>query len=50
VKVVKSGKRSVTLRYGLADGGATRVRFEWDGDVLTPQSEIPSAELRAPAA
>lgn len=49
LRVVRSGNRAVTLRYGLAGGGADRVRFRWADGALTPQGEIPPPELRAQA-
>jgi LppP/LprE lipoprotein len=53
VKVVSSGRRWVTLAYGVfAPGGnrccpvsTTKVRFTWNGSALAPQSTIPVGRL-----
>jgi hypothetical protein len=55
----KQDKRSVTLVYSIwrrgdraccPHGGAARVRFRWEGGRLQPQSAIPDAAARRPAA
>jgi LppP/LprE lipoprotein len=56
LRVVRTGDRSVTLRYGLFEpgdrrpNGYGRVRFRWDGEALAPAGEIPPAAARLPAA
>jgi hypothetical protein len=59
LRVGKQDKRSVTLVYSLwrrgdraccPHGGTARVRFRWDGGQLRPQSAIPDAAARRPAA
>ena len=58
LRVVRTGERSVTLRYGLYEpgdrrccpnGGSDQVRFRWDGEALAPADEIPAASARIPA-
>jgi LppP/LprE lipoprotein len=57
LRVVRTGDRSVTLRYGLFEpgdrrccpsGGYGRVRFRWNGEALAPADEIPPASARVP--
>jgi hypothetical protein len=59
LRVGKQDKRSVTLVYSVwrrgdraccPHGGAVRVRFRWEGGLLRPQSAIPDAVARRPAA
>jgi LppP/LprE lipoprotein len=59
LRVGKQDKRSVTLVYSVwrrgdraccPHGGAVRVRFRWEGGLLRPQSAIPDAAARRPAA
>jgi hypothetical protein len=59
LRVGKQDKRSVTLVYSIwrrgdraccPHGGTARVRFRWDGGQLRPQSAIPEAAARRPAA
>ena len=59
LRVGKQDKRSVTLVYSVwrrgdraccPHGGAVRVRFRWEGGRLQPQSAIPDAAARRPAA
>jgi LppP/LprE lipoprotein len=59
LRVGKQDKRSVTLVYSVwrggdraccPHGGTARVRFRWDGGQLQPQSAIPDAAARRPAA
>jgi hypothetical protein len=59
LQVGKQDKRSVTLVYSVwrrgdraccPHGGAVRVRFRWEGGLLRPQSAIPDAAARRPAA
>jgi hypothetical protein len=53
VKVVRSGKRSVTLAYGVYAPGAeaccpastSKVTFKWSGTALAPQGLIPAGRL-----
>jgi hypothetical protein len=53
LKVAKSGKRWVTLAYGVfAPGGkvccpvsTSKVRFDWTGSALTPAGAIPLSRL-----
>jgi LppP/LprE lipoprotein len=58
LRVVRTGDRSVTLRYGLFEpgdrrccpsGGYGRVRFRWNGEALVPAGEIPPPSARVPA-
>jgi hypothetical protein len=57
LRVVRTGDRSVTLRYGLFEAGDRRccpsgygrVRFRWNGEALAPGDEIPPASARVPA-
>jgi hypothetical protein len=58
LRVARTGKRSVTLAYGLyepgdrrccPDGGTARVRFRWSAEGLAPQEELPPAAVRQPA-
>jgi LppP/LprE lipoprotein len=55
LRVLRSGKRSVTLAYrlyGPADreccpkGATAEVRFRWDGATLAPSGAVPDASLR----
>lgn len=59
LRVGRQDKRSVTLVYSVwrpgdraccPHGGTVRVRFRWDGGQLQPQSAIPAAGARRPAA
>jgi hypothetical protein len=58
LRVARTGKRTVTLAYGLyepddrrccPDGGSARVRFRWSAEGLAPQEELPPAAVRQPA-
>jgi hypothetical protein len=55
VRVVRSGRRSVTLAYRLYEpadrpccprGATAQVRFRWTGETLAPQGELPDPVLR----
>ena len=59
LRVGKQDERSVTLVYSVwrsgdraccPHGGSARVRFRWQGGRLQPQSAIPDAAARRPAA
>lgn len=46
LRIARQTKNTVTLRYGLATGQTTSVRFRWDGAALAAQSPVPSVDQR----
>jgi hypothetical protein len=46
IRVVKQGKDSVTLSYGVNTGGREKVTFQLQGDAVEPATPIPPLSVR----
>lgn len=46
LRIARQTENTVTLRYGLATGETTSVRFRWDGAALAAQSPVPPVDQR----